>query len=188
MFEGLDAASLTPSERHQSLRDQISLQLQYASAERHRYIRQNSPPFNMRAYDNALALDSQERSVVPSPQAMDGSGHFTSYHSMEHNTEPQVESFQAPLKLQGMAPKPASRGAAGQRAVVDASGVQHARVPSKHTRMLSLGHLVSEPSFQDMNSSQPSFSSNSSTQKMSSAFNVAGASGSGVVLCRCVVC
>lgn len=53
---------MNSDERHQNLRQQLSIQLRYASAERHRSVitQQNSPPNNMRTHTNALAFAKLE--------------------------------------------------------------------------------------------------------------------------------
>ena len=161
VFEGLDEAALTPSQRHQSLRQQVSIQLQYASAERHKFMRQNSPPLNMRAYDNALALHSEDAANFFSPQARDHASDPQMYHlspqsRMENTTAPSAESVQAPLQQQSKA-MPTRKGA--------------------------IAFLPSEPSLQDLQSSQPSFSgfhlSPSSSTNAKSASNIARVPSSG---------
>lgn len=152
MFEGLDAASLTPSQRHQSLRQQISVQLQYASAERHRFIRQNSPLKNMNVHTNALAYTPQDAPF--SPISIDNSiiharGQHNRAHSMGNPSRtsppesPQPAAQQAAQEI--VVPQHAARSIAYQRRQASGSEVPH-HLGNAYVHEPSLFDLPSEPS------------------------------------------
>lgn len=65
VFEGLDAARMTPSEEQQTLHEQLSVRLQYAK--RNQFKTKNNPP-NMNTHTNALAFSTALSSPSDSPQ------------------------------------------------------------------------------------------------------------------------